>query len=95
VNAQDDDGCWRSHGSPFTNPGEEAYETHVAWGLLEADRVLPGNGFGAAGLRQIRWALTKHEPNGWFRDCRLMQSDQPLTHTIGYALVIEGYRYAS
>ena len=39
VATQDRDGCWRRHPSPFAAPGEKTYETHVAWGLLEADRV--------------------------------------------------------
>jgi hypothetical protein len=92
--SQDADGCWRRHPSPFTALGEKAYETHVSWGLLEADRLLAGRGYGAAAHRQIAWALTKREPNGWFRDCCLTEPEAPLTHTIGYVLrgVIEGYR---
>ena len=39
VNTQDADGCWRKHPSPYTKPGEKTYETHVAWGLLEAARI--------------------------------------------------------
>src|SRR5205807_2230505 len=35
----DPDGCWRKHPTPFAQPGEKAYETHVAWGLLEAARL--------------------------------------------------------
>lgn len=91
----DPDGCWRRYPTPFAEPGEKAYETHVAWGLFEADRVHPGSGFGAAGLRQVRWALTKQQVNGWFADCCLSFPTKPLTHTIGYVLrgVIEGYRH--
>ncbi|MBN8500211.1 MAG: hypothetical protein J0M19_03555 [Sphingomonadales bacterium] len=55
----DPDGCWRKYPTPFAAPGEKAYETHVAWGLFEADRVAPGNDYGAAGLRQVEWALSK------------------------------------
>jgi len=90
----DDDGCWRRHPTPFAQPGEKAYETHVSWGLFEADRVAPGNGFGEAGLRQIAWALTKQADNGWVADCCLVNPSQPLTHTLGYFLrgVVEAYR---
>ncbi|HCZ14972.1 MAG TPA: hypothetical protein DHV85_10315 [Candidatus Accumulibacter sp.] len=89
----DADGCWRNYPTPFAAPGEKAYETHVAWGLFEADRVAPGNGYGAAGLRQVDWALTKQQANGWFASNCLSDSDRPLTHTIGYVLrgVIEGH----
>jgi len=88
------DGCWRRFPTPFAEQGEKAYETHVSWGLFEAERVHPGAGFGDAGLRQVRWALTKQKENGWFDDCCLSIPATPLTHTIGYVLrgVIEGYR---
>ena len=55
----DEDGCWRRFPTPFAQPGEKSYETHVSWGLLEAERVLPGQGFaevsgGAARRARVR-----------------------------------------
>ena len=93
---QDADGCWRRHPTPFARAGDKAYETHVAWGLFEADRVAPGQGYGDAGLRQVAWALGKQQPNGWFAANCLDDPALPLSHTIGYALrgVIEAYRFA-
>lgn len=94
-NTQDADGCWRRHPTPFATPGEKVYETHVAWGLLEADRVAPGRDYREAALANIRWALRWQRPNGWFDRCCLSSTlNQPLTHTLGYALrgVLEGYR---
>ena len=90
----DADGCWRRFPTPFAAPGEKAYETHVSWGLFEAERLAPGNGFGDAGLRQVRWALTRQQPNGWFASNCLSLPATPLTHTIGYVLrgVVEAYR---
>jgi len=90
----DADGCWRRHPTPFAAPGEKAYETHVAWGLFEAERVAPGLGYGEAGLRQVAWAVSKQQPNGWFDSNCLSDPTQPLTHTIGYALrgVVEAHR---
>ena len=90
---QDPDGCWRKHSTPFAAPGEKAYETHVSWGLFEAERVAPGHGYGAAGLHQVDWALTKQQPNGWFASNCLNDPQHPLTHTIGYVLrgVLEGH----
>lgn len=89
----DADGCWRKHPTPFAAPGEKAYETHVAWGLFEAERVAPGQGYGETGLRQVDWALSKQTANGWFASNCLTNPKTPLTHTIGYVLrgVIEGY----
>lgn len=95
VSTQDADGAWRKNPTPFAKAGEKAYETHVAWGLLEAARVDPDRGYQEAASRNIRWALTKQRPNGWFADCCLTDPSRPLTHTIGYALrgVLEGYRF--
>jgi hypothetical protein len=96
VDTQDPDGAWRKHSTPLVSPGDKTYDTHVAWGLLEAARVDPGQGYETAALRNLRWALTQQRPNGWFDNCCLDQHRLPLTHTIGYALrgLVEGYRYA-
>ncbi|MDZ7829161.1 MAG: hypothetical protein U5K33_06640 [Halofilum sp. (in: g-proteobacteria)] len=96
ADTQDADGCWRRHATPFAKPGEKTYETHVAWGLLEAARVAPDADYGEAGLRNVRWALTKQQDNGWFADCCLSDATRPLTHTIGYALrgIVEAWRFS-
>ena len=95
VATQDDDGAWRKNPTPFAEAGEKTYETHVAWGLFEAARIDADRGYGEAGSRNIRWALTKQRPNGWFADCCLTDPSRPLTHTIGYVLrgVLEGHRF--
>ncbi len=91
---QDRDGCWRRHPSPFTAPGDKAYDTHLAWGLLEAASCLGEPRYAAAALANIRWALTRQRANGFMDDCCLNDAKRPLTHTIGYALrgIIEGHR---
>jgi hypothetical protein len=90
----DEDGCWRSHPTPYAAAGEKAYETHVSWGLFEAERLAPGEGYGEAGLRQVDWALGKQGENGWVADCCLNRPSEPLTHTLGYYLrgVVEAHR---
>ena len=97
VATQDPDGAWRRHPTPFAAPGEKTYETHVAWGLLEAERALPGRGYAEAALRNVRWALGKQQANGWFADCCLSDPSRPLTHTLGYALrgVVEAWRFSA
>jgi len=92
---QDRDGCWRRFGTPFAQRGEKAYETHVSWGLFEADRIAPDRGYGESGTRQVTWALTCQRPNGWFEKCCLSDNENPLTHTIGYVLrgLLESYRW--
>ena len=97
VTSQDTDGAWRKHPTPFAEGGEKAYETHVAWGLLEAARIDPDRGYAESAIRNIRWALTKQRANGWFADCCLNDPSRPLAHTIGYVLrgVIEGYLFSN
>lgn len=96
VAVQDDDGCWRRHGSPLVIPGPKVYDLHAAWGLLEAERVIPGRGYADAALANVRWALSRQRPNGWFADCCLDSPSRPLTHALGYALrgLIEAYRFS-
>jgi hypothetical protein len=97
VETQDTDGCWRSAPTPLAAAGDKAYETHVSWGLFEAARVAGRQSWGEAGLRQVRWAVSKLQPNGWMADCCLSDSQAPLTHTLGYALkgIIEAYRFSN
>jgi hypothetical protein len=95
VAAQEEDGCWRRHASPFAGPGDKAYDTHVAWALLEAARVGADARYAEAALKNVRWALTRQRENGWFDDCCLTDPSRPLTHTLGYALrgVVEAFRF--
>lgn len=96
VDTQDEDGCWRSHPTPFAEPGEKAYETHVAWGLLEAARISGEESWSRAALANVDWALRFQLDNGWFDACCLTDPRQPFTHTIGYVLrgIIEAYRFS-
>jgi len=95
VQVQDPDGCWRKHQSPFAMAGEKTFDTHIAWGLLEAEAMEPGRGYAEAALRNVHWALTHQRNNGWMDQCCLSDFARPLTHTLGYALrgVLEAYRY--
>ena len=98
VKTQDPDGCWRRFPTPFAKPGEKAYETHVAWGLLEAARIegSAGSRYGESALANVHWALDHQRPNGWFENCCLEDEVRPLTHTIGYVLrgLVEAYVFS-
>ena len=96
ANSLDDDGCWRKHRTPFAKPDDKAYETHVSWGLFDAARQAPDAEWGAAGLKQVQWALTKQHDNGWMDSCCLDDPTRPLTHTLGYALrgIIEAWLFS-
>jgi hypothetical protein len=90
VDTMDSDGAWRRFPTPFAEPGEKVYETHVAWGLIEAARASrdasTSRKYSDAAVRNARWAISKQLSNGWFESCCLSDPDAPLTHTIGYAL---------
>jgi len=94
VGAQKDDGSWPQDVAPFAMPGAKAYDTHVAWGLLQAAEAAKSEEYRQAALANVRWAVGLQHDNGWFDRCCLSDHAQPLTHTIGYALrgIIEAYR---
>jgi len=95
VRVQDPDGAWRRYTSPLVVAGAKAYDTHVGWGLIAAERQSPGRGYAEAALANAEWALSRQRSNGWFDDCCLSDATRPLTHCVGYALrgVIEICRF--
>jgi hypothetical protein len=95
VSSQDPNGNWRKFPSPFAASGEKTYETHVAWGLLEAARINQDSSYVKAALANVHWALGFQHDNGWFEKCCLEDPTQPLTHTLGYVLrgIIEAFRF--
>ena len=96
TNTQDEDGCWRKHPTPFANAGVKAYETHVSLALFRAATLFSSNRYAEAGLRQVDWALTNQQDNGWMANCCLGDPENPLTHTLGYALrgILEAYDFS-
>ena len=96
VQVQDADGCWRKFSSPFAAAGEKTYDTHVAWGLLAAAHVDKKKAYSHAALNNVRWALSWQKDNGWLDKCCILDVENPLTHTLGYALrgVLEAYRFS-
>lgn len=97
VETQDPDGCWHKNPTPFAKKGKKSYETHVAWGLLEAARIKPDKGYAEAALANVSWALHFQKENGWFDKCCLSEPSKPLTHTLGYVFrgILEAYRYTN
>ena len=94
LHAQAKDGSWPQEIAPFAMPGAKAYETHVAWGLMEAFRASGNRHYLDSALANVKWAIGLQRGNGWFERCCLTDHNQPLTHTLGYALrgVVEAYR---
>lgn len=82
----DDDGCWRSWGSPMTGKQVNTYNTRSAWSLARAHEITGDQCFLDAAVRNCEWALTQAQPNGWLANNCLQDNDQPFTHTIAYAM---------
>lgn len=93
----DEDGCWRKYPTPFAVHDDKAYETHVSWALLDAAQVEHNQDWIAAAIRQVDWAATHQQENGWMAQCCLSDKTMPISHTLGYALrgFVEAWRYTS
>jgi uncharacterized protein YyaL (SSP411 family) len=83
---QEPNGEWRRGNSQFANPNITVYNVKAAWGLCEAGRVagIPAAIEGA--VRNAEFCVSRQLPNGWFRDCCLVDANQPLLHTLAYAM---------
>lgn len=82
VAVQDADGAWRR----WDYRGAlHVYTTRVAWPLVELGLVTGDARLVEAGERNLNWALTQQEPNGWFRHCAFSPDEDPFLHTIAYA----------
>lgn len=82
----DDDGCWRTWGSPMTGKQVNTYNTRSAWGLARVNEITGEKRFLDAAVRNCEWALTQAFPNGWLENNCLQDNSQPFTHTIAYAM---------
>lgn len=86
VDAMDEDGAWRRHGSLYARSGVNTYDARSAWGLLEASRVTEQAAHREAAVRNLDFTLTRQEPNGWFAECCLDDDVHPLLHTLAYTM---------
>jgi hypothetical protein len=86
LSIQGADGTWRQVDSDFALKGATIYNTRVAWALILLGQRTDTSDFIAAGRRFIDYALSRQKPNGWFSDNCLNNPQQPLLHTIVYAV---------
>lgn len=96
ISVQEKSGNWIKGSSPVARAGYNTYYTHVAYGLLEAAKVMKKTEYADAALNNLSWALNQQTSSGWFRNCCLSDPSAPLTHTIGYTIrgIWEGYEYS-
>jgi hypothetical protein len=94
VAMQDGDGHWRRGNSRFARADATLYNTRTAWALAEAGVRLHDGAFTDAAARNLRAAAELQAPNGWLPHCCLTDPEQPLLHTLAYAIrgLLEGGR---
>ena len=90
----DSDGFWRRGNSQFARADATLYNTRTAWALAEAGARLDDGGFTDAAARSLRAAAALQTQNGWLPSCCLTDPEQPLLHTLAYAIrgFLEGGR---
>ena len=86
ISVQESDGAWRKGNSNFALRDSTVYNTRVAWALISLGEVSGKRGYRDSGLRNIAYALAKQNDQGWFADNCLSDPQQPLLHTIIYAI---------
>ncbi len=88
VAAQDEDGCWRRFVSPFAHSKNGTYNTRSAFGLVRSFDVTRDRRYLDAADRNVAWALSTAQPNGWLPGNCLTTNpdDRALTHTIAYSM---------
>jgi hypothetical protein len=86
VRIQDNDGAWRRHLSVLTSSSVQTYNVRTAWGLAIAGVNLREPKWIQAAERNCEWVIQQLAPNGWFAHNAFSDFEEPLLHTIGYAL---------
>ena len=83
IGAQDEDGCWRQY-----NPSEkiQTYNVRASWALVQLSIAAHDDKFGVAAHRNLEWALSQQDADGWFRNSSFRRDEDPLVHTIAYTI---------
>jgi len=81
VGVQDESGAWVRHQYLGI---VKVIDTRVAWALLKLSQITSRPSYVIAAQRNLNWALTQQQSNGWFRHAAFRTGDDPFTHTIAY-----------
>jgi len=78
---QSEGGSWKK----FQHLGvEKVIDTRVAWSLLELDAIQPDDILRSAARKNLDWACSMQQPDGWFERCSFWEGSDPYTHTLAY-----------
>ena len=88
LSVQDADGAWRKSLSEFASAAipSYTYNTRSAWGMLQLADASGRPKYRDAAVRNIEYALTQQQSNGWLANNCLWDASRPLLHTIAYSL---------
>jgi hypothetical protein len=84
VSSQEKDGSWKKHSYHGVS---HTFYTRVAMALLELYEVVGKQMYKEAASKNVEWALTNCNKNGWYKNCGAEASlmSHPCTHFIAYA----------
>ena len=81
VQQQSESGSWQK----FQHLGvEKVIDTRVAWALLELDALQPDERLRDAARKNLDWACSMQQSDGWFERCSFWEGRDPYTHTLAY-----------
>src|SRR5262249_32889727 len=86
ISVQELDGHWIRGNSRFADPSSTVYNVKAAWGLCETGYLLGREEYIKAAIRAAEYAISRQQPNGWFRECCLSDAQHPLLHTLAYTM---------
>jgi len=78
---QDPGGAWLK-GQYLDVP--KVIDTRVDWALLELNQMVNSEGLKRAAIRNLEWAVSMQENDGWFNHCSFRHNEDPITHTLAY-----------
>ena len=81
ASVQDGSGCWTANQHLGV---AKVIDTRVSWALLELFSVTKTGSLLDAATRNLDWAMTQQDADGWFHNCAFTTSEDPYTHTIAY-----------
>jgi len=100
VGEQHSSGAWVAHQH---RARIKVIDTRVAWALVELHLQSGERELLQSARKNLEWALTQQDEDGWFHACSLVRGEDPLTHTLAYTaegllecgLLLEEERYVS
>lgn len=77
------DGCWREF---EYRDLPHAYNTRAAWAMIRVGLAAGDGAILDAARRNLEWAASRQTASGWFPDNVFSLAEDPVTHTIAYAI---------